>query len=109
MRRLTEAQAAIKGEYNCKLESECGAQNKSPEAAAVAAAAEMAMTGIVPVGKMCLKSPCTPISASSAVLAVQGLLRQILIEFLLAPQLFATPQEAPSFASSMSICHAPRK
>ena len=28
--------------------------------------------------KMCLKSPCTSISASSAVLAVQGLLRQIL-------------------------------
>ena len=28
--------------------------------------------------KMCLKIPCTSISASSAVLAVQGLLRQIL-------------------------------
>ena len=28
--------------------------------------------------KMCLKSPCTSISASNAVLAVQGLLRHIL-------------------------------
>ena len=28
--------------------------------------------------KVCIKSPCTSISASSAVLAVQGLLRQIL-------------------------------
>ena len=58
---MTEAQAAIKGEYNCKLESECGAQNKSPEAAeaaaAVAAAAEMAMTGIVPVGNCIFTVP----------------------------------------------------
>ena len=29
--------------------------------------------------KICLKNPCTSISASSAVLVVQGLLRQILI------------------------------
>ena len=33
------------------------------------------------IGKMCLKSPCTSTSASSAVLAVQGLLRQILNSF----------------------------
>ena len=57
---MTEAQAAIKGEYNCKLESECGAQNKSPEAAAVAAAAEMAMTGIVPVGNCIFTRPLNP-------------------------------------------------
>ena len=31
-----------------------------------------------PQSKICLKSPCTSISASSAVLAVQGLLRHIL-------------------------------
>ena len=53
MGETTEAPPAIKGEYNCKLESGCGAQSKSPDAASaatVAAVAEMAMTGIVPVG-----------------------------------------------------------
>ena len=39
-------------------------------------------TSVVPLRhKMCLKSPCTSTSASSAVLAVQGLLRQILNSF----------------------------
>ena len=47
--------SAVEGEYNCKLESsECGALSKSPDAASAAtvatAVAEMAMTGIVPVG-----------------------------------------------------------
>ena len=54
----------MEGEYNCKLESsECGAQSKSPDAASAAATvatavAEMAMTGIVPVGLgICARPP----------------------------------------------------
>ena len=56
MKTTRSAASAVEGEYNCKLESsECGAQSKSPDAAAPAATvatavAEMAMTGIVPVG-----------------------------------------------------------
>ena len=53
----------MEGEYNCKLESsECGAQSKSPDATSAAtvatAVAEMAMTGIVPVGLgICARPP----------------------------------------------------